>query len=930
MTARTTSTRALPIERLLTTAGVDPLDEAALQRRAVSIKDVTGKPVFEASGIEVPIAWSQLATDILASKYLSKREPRETSIKEVVRRVVGTIRVHGEEHGYFASNEDAAAFEAELAFMLVHQYGAFNSPVWFNCGLHHAYGITGGAGGSWACDPTTGEAARTTDDYSRPQCSACFIQKVDDDLGSIYELVANEARLFKFGSGSGTNFSTLRSKHERLSGGGTSSGLLSFLGVFDRAAGATKSGGTTRRAAKMVTVDADHPEILDFVQWKVREEAKAKALIAAGWDADFEGDAYQTVSGQNANNSVRVTDDFMRAVENDGEWQTRARTTGEVVHTYRARDVWKEIGEAAWACADPGLQFHSTINDWHTCPATGPIRASNPCSEYMFLDDSACNLASLNLVKMTKPAASGADTIDVDLLVHAARLFFVAQEILVDLSSYPTERIARHSHDYRPLGLGYANLGSLLMRMALPYDSDAARAVAAGITAVMCGRAYRTSAELAEAKGTFAGFAQNRTPMLRVLEKHRRAAHALPATCPRDLAVAAAEEWDVAIRRGEAHGFRNAQATVLAPTGTIGLLMDCDTTGIEPDFALVKDKRLVGGGAVRIVNGAVEHALAKLGLDAASIAEVRAYVLERGTIEGAPHLDPKHYAIFDCATRAPHGTRSLSPESHIEMMAAVQPFLSGAISKTVNLPHEATVDDVQRTYLLAWKKGIKAIAIYRDGSKGSQPLAAFGAKTVKSTKLAPTTSTPERVSLRVRLPKRRIGFTQEAVVGGHKLFLRTGDYPDGSLGEIFIDMHKEGATFRSLMNCFAMSISLGLQYGVPLATYVDQFTFTRFEPHGLVQGDPNVKMATSVVDYVFRVLGVEYLKRDELAHVVTPGERRITEEPPRTVEATAAPESAEVENPLADTPPCTNCGHVTVRNAACFRCMNCGTSLGCS
>ncbi|MBS2018577.1 MAG: vitamin B12-dependent ribonucleotide reductase [Deltaproteobacteria bacterium] len=922
MAEGTTRTGALRIERLLTTEGVDPTDEVSVQSRAVSIKDVTGRPVFEAPAIEVPVGWSQLATDILASKYLVKREGGETSIKQAVRRIATTIRAHGESTGTFASVDDARAFEAELSFMLLHQYGAFNSPVWFNCGLFHAYGIRGGSGGSWACDPTTGEATRTTDDYSRPQCSACFIQRVDDDLGSIYELVANEARLFKFGSGSGTNFSTLRSKHEKLSGGGTSSGLLSFLGVFDRAAGATKSGGTTRRAAKMVCVDVDHPEIVDFVQWKVREEAKAKALIAAGWDADFEGEAYQTVGGQNGNNSVRVTDEFMRAVEAGGEWHTKARTTGAIVETHRAADLWRQIAEAAWACADPGLQFHTTINEWHTCPATGPIRASNPCSEYMFLDDSACNLASLNLVKMTKAGANGVEALDVELLVHAARIFFVAQEILVDLSSYPTPRIARNSHDYRPLGLGYANLGSLLMRMALPYDSDEARAVAAGITAVMCGRAYRTSAELAAVKGPFAGFAQNRTPMLRVLEKHRRAARALPRECPRDLAVAAVNEWDTAIQHGEAHGFRNAQATVLAPTGTIGLLMDCDTTGIEPDFALVKSKRLVGGGAVSIVNAAVEPALAKLGLEPAQIAEVRAYLLERGTVEGAPHLDPSHYAIFDCATRAPHGTRALSPESHIEMMSAVQPFLSGAISKTVNLPNDATVLDVERTYMLAWKKGLKAIAIYRDGCKASQPLAAAFA--------TPAAPPPERVSLRVRLPKRRIGFTQEAVVGGHKLFLRTGEYPDGTLGEIFIDMHKEGATFRSLMNCFAMSISLGLQYGVPLATYVDQFTFTRFEPHGLVQGDPNVKMATSVVDYVFRVLGVEYLGRTELAHVVTPGERRIAEEPARAPEA--PPESrAEEASPLgSDTPPCSNCGFVTVRNAACFRCLNCGTSLGCS
>jgi ribonucleoside-diphosphate reductase alpha chain len=909
------SKRGLAFARMFTTPGVDPVEAAPCELRSVSIRDVGGTAVFEMERVEVRSSWSQIATDILASKYLRRRglgaggEQGETSLRQVVRRIARAIRGFGVEvGGYFATSEDADAFEAELSFMLIEQIGAFNSPVWFNCGLEQAYGI-GGQGGAWACDPSTGEASQTRDAYSRPQCSACFIQRIDDDLGGIFALLASEARLFKFGSGSGTNFSTLRSKHERLSGGGTSSGLMSFLEVFDRAAAATKSGGTTRRAAKMVCVDADHPEISEFVRWKVREEAKAKTLIAGGYDSHFEGEAYRTVAGQNSNNSVRVSDAFMNAVANDADWSTRARTTGEVVETFKARDLWRQIAEAAWSCGDPGVQFDTTINGWHTCPSAGRINASNPCSEYLFLDDSACNLASLNLTKLV----DGEGCVDIARLRHATRVFVVAQEILVDFSSYPTERIAENSHAYRPLGLGYANLGSLLMRLGLPYDSDAARGVAAGITAVLAGHAYKTSAELAASRGPFTGWEASADSMSRVLEKHRAAARALGAECPRELREAAREDWDAAIDGAATHGCRNAQVTVLAPTGTIGLLMDCDTTGVEPDFALVKTKRLAGGGTLQIVNTAVAPALAKLGLSPAAIADVLRYLADTESLEGAPHLDPKDYPVFDCAQRCGRsGTRFLSPESHLAMMAAVQPFLSGGISKTVNLPNDATIEDVQRAYEEAWRLGLKSIAIYRDGCKAFQPLATR----------SPERST-ERASIRMRLPKRRYGFTQEATVGGHKLFVRTGDYEDGTLGEIFIDMHKEGATFRSLMNCFAMSISLGLQYGVPLATYVEQFTFTRFEPQGIVQGDENVKVATSVIDYIFRVLGIAYLDRRDLAHV---GIAQAGVDRPAAVPIAAPPPA----HASYDAPPCTNCGHVTVRNGSCYRCLNCGTSLGCS
>ncbi len=1063
------------VSRRYTTAGVDPLAAVDYDRRDSAITNPDGSVVFATRGAEIPKSWSQLATDIVVSKYFRRAglhgDPNkgETSVRQVVYRIAHTIRTAGEQRGYFADRDAADVFEAELSFLMVNQYGAFNSPVWFNCGLFHEYGVKG-SGGNFAWDDATGTVSETANAYERPQCSACFIQSASDDLMGIFELMKNEARLFKYGSGTGSNFSALRGRQEKLSGGGTSSGLMSFLEVFDRAAGSTKSGGTTRRAAKMVCLDMDHPEIVDFIEWKMKEEKKAQALIAQGYPSDFNGEAYHTVSGQNSNNSVRVTDEFMRAVERDGEWSTRMRTTGRVCETFKARDLWRKVAESAWACADPGVQYDSTINDWHTCSASGRINASNPCSEYMFLDDTACNLSSLNLTKFLRELPDGSYDFDIEGYRHAARTFFVAQEILVDLSSYPTKSVAQNSHDYRPLGLGYANLGTLLMVMGLAYDSEQGRAVAAALTAILTGQAYRVSAEMAALKGPFAGYARNRDSMLRVMRKHRDASYLIAEReCPKDLLRAAHEDWDEAVRLGEQYGYRNAQATVLAPTGTIGLLMDCDTTGIEPDFSIVKFKKLAGGGYFKIVNASVERALRRLGYTPSQITEIVAYVvgtntfltapvvnreylrskgfgaediqrveaalpgaftldmalaphvlgpelvkrlgveeaskapgfsllahwglsraqidtlgdhvLGRSTIEGAPYLRAEHYPVFDCANRCGrYGTRYLAPLAHVKMMAAVQPFLSGAISKTVNLPNEATVDDIAEIYHQGWKLGLKAVALYRDGCKASQPLSSTGDKkddkkdekldakpepeAPKAPVAAPTpvatgsdlaadfgplfakapTLGPQRASVRYRLPQKRRGFTQEARIAGHKVFLRTGEYEDGQLGEIFIDMHKEGAAFRSLMNSFAIAVSMGLQHGVSLAEYVDQFTFTRFEPQGPVEGHPNIKFGTSIIDYVFRVLGVEYLQRYDLAHVRPDGadeQAEVTSGTPTPAHGSAI---ASMELPSAnansldrqlgkmmgDAPFCDNCGHITVRNGACYRCLNCGSSMGCS
>ncbi len=1058
--------KGVPFTRYFSDAAKHPFDEIVWERRQSVITNPDGSVVFKMEGAEIPKAWSQLATDIVVSKYFRKaglgadKTESESSVRQVVHRVAHTIRRAGEDFGgYFSTKKDADAFEGELTWLLVNQYGAFNSPVWFNCGLYAEYGIEG-SGGNWAWSPKLDDQFMTENAYQYPQCSACFIQNVPDDLMGIYELVKHEARLFKYGSGTGSNFSAIRGRQEKLSGGGTSSGLMSFLEVFDRAAGATKSGGTTRRAAKMVCLDMDHPEIEDFIEWKSREERKAQALIQAGYDSDFNGEAYKTISGQNSNNSVRVSDDFMKAAMSNGTWQTLARTTGEVVDTLDAAGLWNKVAQSAWTCADPGVQYDTTINKWHTCPNTARINASNPCSEYMFLDDSACNLSSLNLTKFLN--ADG--QFDVEGYRRAVDVFFTAQEILVDFSSYPTRSIAKNSHDYRPLGLGYANLGSLLMLLGIPYDSDKGRAMAGALTAIMCGRAYAQSARMASSKTPFPGYKKNREPMLNVMRMHRDASYAINRDhCPADLWAAATQDWDMAVSLGEEHGYRNAQATVLAPTGTIGLLMDCDTTGVEPDFALVKFKKLAGGGYFKIVNQSVPEALRRLGYTELQAREIVAYVsgtntllgapkisraslkekgltdeelkrietalpgvfdlnlafapwilgsecyerlgvnaesmarpgfnllkhlgfsaeaieeaneviVGRMTIEGAPHLALEHYPVFDCANRCgKKGQRYLAPMSHIHMMAATQPFLSGAISKTVNMPKDATVDEIREVYEEGWKLGLKAVALYRDGCKASQPLSTDSSTRESVEESERTKEAVERAVAaalakvpklahgeRVRLPKKRAGFTQEALVGGHKVFLRTGEYEDGSLGEIFIDMHKEGAAFRSLMNCFAMAVSVGLQYGVPLDTYVEQFTFTRFEPHGPVGGHPNIKFATSIVDYLFRVLGVEYLQRYDFAQVKPvqeepqviedPGAKKLESdsalapEKEQSHEVAAAPAAiftaagsgekgaldAQLEDMMGDAPVCDGCGHITVRNGACYKCLNCGNSMGCS
>ena len=1077
--ARARRAKGLPIPRRVTAEGVTAeavLDEVEWTRRPAKISGADGEVVFKMDDAEVPAEFSQLATDVAVSKYFRKagvptKSGAEESVRQLVRRVARTLRTAGEEMGgYFASAADAEAFEAELSYLLVHQIGAFNSPVWFNCGLWHEYRIKG-SGGNYAVDLATGTASKTEDAYTRPQVSACFIQSCSDDLDSIFSLVHDEARVFKYGSGSGTNFSKLRGKMERLSGGGTSSGLMSFLEVLDKAAGATKSGGITRRAAKMVVLDVDHPEIRDFIQWKAREEKKVSALIAAGYSSDFNGDAYRTVSGQNANNSVRVTDKFLEAVRAKGVWKTIQRTSGEVDQELEAAGLWREMAQAAWQCADPGLQFDDTINRWHTCKKTDRIYASNPCSEFVFLDDTACNLASLNLLKFLDEKTG---KFDVEGYKHACRIFFLAQEIAVDLASYPTKRIAERSHQFRPLGLGYANLGTLLMVEGLPYDSDAGRAMASAITAIMTGEAYALSAEMAATKGPFQGYAQNRESMLEVMRMHQQAVNDVDhALAPKELIDAAHECWDRAVRLGEQHGYRNAQATVLAPTGTIGLLMDCDTTGVEPDFALIKFKKLAGGGSFKIVNQSVPRALKKLGYGPAEVQAIVDYVrgtaslktvpefapaelearglqpaeigkvekslesvfdlraafaphvlgaaclqrlgLEpnakgklvlaklgyteeqidkatlvvcgRQTVEGAPFLKVEHYPVFDCANRCgPLGTRYIEPMGHVRMMAAAQPFLSGAISKTINLPNDATVEDVERIHWESWKLGLKAIALYRDGSKLSQPLSA-GDKAAKlpmpkdaremadalarlipdltkeqaermseAAFAAKTAPQPLPAAARRRLPSKRHGLTQEAKVGGNKVFLRTGEYEDGTLGEIFIDMHKEGAALRSVMNCFAMLVSMALQYGVPLDVLVEQFVFTRFEPQGPVQGHDRVKFATSVIDYVFRALGVEYLGRDDLAHV-TPEEAATTPQTAQTADpismhkaspaeaAKAAQKSSPPVDPArkaasaqdallgklsGDAPFCDTCGHITVRNGTCYKCLNCGNSMGCS
>ena len=1085
------------IPRLFTDPDRSPYAGIEFRAACSEIRNPDGSVVFRQDDVEVPAAWSQVACDVLAQKYFRKagvparltavrengvpawlwrsvadekalaampeaeRCQGERGSKQVFDRLAGTWTYWGWKGGYFDSEGDARAFCDELRFMLATQKAAPNSPQWFNTGLHWAYGIDGPAQGHFFVDAKTGQAQASSSAYERPQPHACFIQSIDDDLvneGGIMDLWVREARLFKYGSGSGTNFSRLRGENEPLSGGGKSSGLMSFLKIGDRAAGAIKSGGTTRRAAKMVVVDIDHPDIEQFIGWKVREEQKVAALVAGSrlarqhldavsracrepmhgdaeapfdpkrnpalrrairkaraamvpessiqrmielarqgredcafpeFDLDWDSEAYRTVSGQNANNSVRVTNAFLEKVMRDGDWELTRRTDGAIARRLPARALWEKIAEAAWGCADPGLQYDTTINEWHTCPESGRINASNPCSEYMFLDDTACNLASLNLLAFQNDDG----TLDVTAFAHAVRLWTIVLEISVMMAQYPSRRIAQLSHEFRTLGLGFANIGGYLMAAGVPYDSEEARQLCGAISALMTGAAYAASAELAAGLGAFPRFTENREPMLRVIRNHRRAARGedsgyeslsvppvplCPSLVPDEaLAEAARAAWDHALALGEAHGFRNAQVTVIAPTGTIGLVMDCDTTGIEPDFALVKFKKLAGGGYFKIINRMVPLALARLGYGGDQIEAIIAYAVGQGTLEGspavshlalqakgfteeaiavveraladafdirfvfnkwtlgeqfcverlgidadrlddvgfcllsalgfsrdeieaanvhvcgamtlegAPRLKQDHLPIFDCASVCGRtGTRHLSVESHIRMMAAAQPFISGAISKTINMPHAASIEDCAEAYMLAWRLGLKATALYRDGSKLSQPLSAAllddeaDEETVDAIEALVEQPAAIRAEVlaervvervltrmeRVNLPNRRKGYTQKAKVGGHKVYLRTGEYEDGRLGEIFIDMHKEGAAFRSLMNNFAIAISIALQYGVPLEEFVDAFTFTRFEPAGPVEGNDSIKMATSILDYIFRELGVSYLGRYDLAH----------------------------------------------------------------
>lgn len=1212
----------MKIERKFTTAGQDAYAGIDFTRTGSEIRNPDGTVVFKLDNIEIPESWSQVAADVIAQKYFRKagvaarlkkvrekgvpeflwrsvpdeaalkdlpeaeRMGGETSSTQVFDRLAGTWAYWGWKGGYFTTEDDARAYYDEMRHMLATQRAAPNSPQWFNTGLHWAYGIDGPGQGHYYVDYKTGKLTRSTSAYEHPQPHACFIQSVSDDLvteGGIMDLWVREARLFKYGSGTGTNFSSLRAEGERLSGGGKSSGLMGFLKIGDRAAGAIKSGGTTRRAAKMVICDADHPDIEDFVNWKVREEQKVASIVAGSkmheqklneifaaiadfdgtmaeatdpqvndalkaavraakrvaipetyvnrvlqyarqgysaiefptYDTDWDSEAYASVSGQNSNNSVRVTDAFLQAVRDDAPWELIRRTDGTVAKTVSARELWEQIGHAAWACADPGIQFHDTVNAWHTCPEDGAIRGSNPCSEYMFLDDTACNLASMNLLSFYRDGQFAAEE-----YVHATRLWTLTLEISVTMAQFPSKEIAQLSYDFRTLGLGYANIGGLLMNMGYSYDSAEGRALCGALTAVMTGTAYATSAEIAGELGAFASYERNAAHMLRVIRNHRTAAYgrtegyealAVPpvpldhANCPdENLSALAKAAWDDALRLGEAHGFRNAQTTVIAPTGTIGLVMDCDTTGIEPDFALVKFKKLAGGGYFKIINRSVPGALTTLGYRAGEVEEIIAYAVGHGTLgnapginhtalvghgfgqaeidkieaalpsafdirfvfnqwtlgaefctdvlgipadkmadptfdmlkhlgftraqidaandhvcgtmtlEGAPHLDPAHYPVFDCANACgKRGTRYLSVDSHIHMMAAAQSFISGAISKTINMPNDATIADCQAAYELSWSLGVKANALYRDGSKLSQPLAsALVEDDDEAAEVLEHGSVPEKAVVlaekiiekvvikelvrthREKMPERRKGYTQKAIVGGHKVYLRTGEYADGALGEIFIDMHKEGAGFRAMMNNFAIAVSVGLQYGVPLEEFVDAFTFTKFEPAGMVQGNDSIKNATSILDYIFRELAVSYLDRTDLAHVKPEGasfddlgrgedEGRSN---PAEPHGTAASKSLEVLKQISSsgylrkrvpqdlvalqagiTPrgedltsgaavvgatsaaalsldartkarmqgyegdPCGECGNYTlVRNGTCMKCNTCGGTSGCS
>jgi ribonucleoside-diphosphate reductase alpha chain len=892
--------------RRFTKAGVHPYDEVEWELRDAVISSGTGEVAFEQRNVEVPKFWSQLATNVVAQKYfrgtLGSAE-RETSVRQLLDRVAKTAAKWGRENDYFASEEDGQVFEAELTHLLLHQMVSFNSPVWFNCGIE-----------------------------THPQVSACFINSVQDTMPSILGLAKTEGMLFKYGSGTGSNLSAIRSSKEHLAGGGTASGPVSFMKGYDAFAGVIKSGGKTRRAAKMVILNVDHPDVDEFIHSKASEEKKAWALIEAGYSGEFNvhGGAYDSVFFQNANHSVRVTDEFMRAVVSDGEWITRAVTTGMPMGTYRARNLMREMAEAAWICGDPGVQYDTTINTWHTSPNSGRINASNPCSEYMYLDDSACNLASLNLMRFRRPDGE----LDIDAFRHAVEVTITAMEIWVDNASYPTEAIGKNSHDYRPLGLGYANLGALLMSRGLPYDSDAGRSYAAAITALMCGEAYATSARIAAHKQPFNGYERNREPFLAVMRKHQAHADGIDSKLvPSDLLSAARGSWADTVTLGTEHGFRNGQATVLAPTGTIAFMMDCDTTGIEPDISLVKYKKLVGGGMFKIVNNTVPLALKKLGYAHDEIQKIVDFINENDTIEGAPGLKDEHLPVFDCAFKPAKGSRTIQYMGHVKMMAAAQPFLSGAISKTVNMPHDTTVEEIEKTYIEAWKMGLKAIAIYRDGCKRSQPLSSGR----DEDKPAVVAAAPVPMPRRRKLADTRNSITHKFSVGGHDGYINVGMYEDGQPGEIFITLGKAGSTLAGFADSFATAVSFSLQHGVELRFLVDKFTHVRFEPSGFT-GNPQIPIAKSIVDYVFRWMALQFLPKEDqpatpAAATANGSDLSITAGSDASVTASAAAAQArehDVYVRQADAPPCHECGSIMIRNGACYACVNCGSTSGCS
>lgn len=936
--------KGLKIPMVLSRKDVSPFDEVEWERRKASITDGNNKVIFSQDDVEVPKSWSVLATNVVASKYFYGTQgtsEREYSVRQLIHRVARTITDWGMSGEYFASQEDADTYYNELVSVCLNQYGSFNSPVWFNVGLYQVYGHSSNSRTSYCWDEQEQKIVDTNNSYKHPQGSACFIQSVEDTMEDIMRLATSEAMLFKYGSGTGTDLSTLRSSRERLSGGGTPSGPLSFMRVFDQVAAVIKSGGKTRRAAKMQSLKVQHPDIMEFINCKMKEEKKAWALIDEGYDGSFGGEAYESVMFQNANLSVRVTDEFMNAVENNGTWQTKAVKTGETIETLKARDIMKAIAEATYVCGDPGLQYDTTINKWHTCINSGRINASNPCSEFMFVDNSACNLASINLMKLTDEAG----TFDVEKFRHVVRLFIIAQDILVDSSSYPSHEIAKNSHDFRPLGLGYANLGALLMKLGLAYDSDEGRTYAGAFTAMMTGFAYSTSQEIAKIKGTFEKYDENKDQMQNVIGMHKEALKKIDSSlCQPLLRKAAEQAWEQVVETAPKTGVRNSQVTLLAPTGTIGFMMDCDTTGVEPDIALVKYKQLAGGGTMKIVNRTLRPALNKLGYSHEQIESIVKYVDEKETVEGAPELSAEHLNVFDCSFKPKNGKRYISYKAHLKMMAAVQSFLSGAISKTVNLPNEISVNEIMQTYIDGWKMGLKAVAVYRDGSKRTQPI---NTSKEGDRKYDKTAEAPKEVIIKVqepfrhRMPSTRQSITHKFEVAGHEGYLTVGMYEDGAPGELFITMAKEGSTVGGTMDAFGTAISLCLQFGVPVSELCKKFAHSRFEPSGFTKNS-EIPMAKSIVDYIFRWLAITFPNgKARMYHQpVQPVHNQLTSQSSQpaavyTEHGKTAHHDTDESSQSSfvnqeDAPACDTCGAITVRNGACYRCYNCGNSMGCS